>query len=422
LWPVAALRYAELHATLKAAGRGGTRAAGHRLRAGLVVSEIALALALVVLSGLIVRSYFTLIGSDLGVQPRGVVVSTVIGLPDHRYATLPSRANFDRGVLERLNAIPGIDSAALAVSYPLSNMEINFSIGIVGRKFAPGQEPSIGENTITPAYFRTLGIPVLRGRAFTGDDTAASEPVAIVNQSFARMYGKNGNAIGMRIHTPGWNGTPRATRTIVGVVADQRENLQNPPRPVYYVPMQQGPINFFSVVAKSTTLPAASLSAAIRTAVTQTDPAIAAPDTNTFAQLISQHSQQQRSIATLLASLALVALLLALFGIFGVVSYSVNQRYGEFGVRVALGAQSSGVLSDVLLRAFKITAVGAAIGLGVAAFGAQAVGSQLYQVSPLDPLTFTGVVALILICASVAALLPALRATRIDPATALRYE
>jgi ABC-type antimicrobial peptide transport system permease subunit len=177
-----------------------------------------------------------------------------------------------------------------------------------------------------------------------------------------------------------------------------------------------------SAIVRSNSAPAASLSAAVRDAITQTDPAMAAPDTHTFAQLIAQQSQEQRSIATLLVALALIALLLALAGIFGVISYTVNQRYAEIGVRVALGARSSGVLADVFLRAVKVTAAGVSVGLALAAFGAQAIASQLYRVAPFDPLTFIGVVAIVAACASAAALLPAVRATRIDPAAALRYE
>lgn len=422
LWPIVALPYGNLHTTLKTAGRSGTNASGNRLRAALVVSEVAVALALVILSGLMARSYFALIESDLGVHARGVVATGVIGLPSRQYSALARRASFERRLLDRLRALPGVDSAALAVSYPLSDMLLQFQIGVIGKTFPVGQEPSVRSDTITPGYFQTLGLPVLRGRAFNDVDTNASAPVAIVNETFARMFGKNGNAVGMRVTTPGWNGTAHATRTIVGVVADERANLEDRARPEFYVPIEQGPPNFVSAIVRSRSIPPSVLETEVRNAVAATDPSIAPPVTHTFDDLIAQSSQEQRSIATLIGSLAVVALLLALFGIFGVVSYSVTQRYGEFGVRVALGARAIGVLADVVVRALKVTVVGAAIGVALAAFCAQAVGSQLYRVSPLDPLTFTSVVALIVVCAGLAALLPAFRAVRIDPATALRYE
>jgi predicted permease len=422
LWPVAALRYASLNSTLKTAGRSGSNAAGNRLRSGLIVTEVAIALALVVLSGLMVRSFYTLVHADLGIQPRGVLVTRVIGLPSRRYGNLNARAAFEQRFLDRLKAIPGVESAALSVSYPLSNVMVQFQVGIVGRKFAPNEEPALAENTITPEYFHTLGIPVLRGRAFDDRDTSASAPVAIVNEAFARLYGKNGDALGMRIRTPGWNGTAVATRTIVGVAADIRANLQSPARPEYYVPLRQAPPDLLSALVRSASVPPQQLAVPVQRAIAQVDPTMAPPETTTFTELIAEQSEQARSTATLLAALGIAALLLALSGIFGIVSYSVTQRYGEFGVRVALGARSATVMLDVLVRALSITAFGVVIGLTLAAFAAQAVREQLYRVSPLDPLTFISVVALIAVCAAAAALLPALRAMRIDPAVALRYE
>ncbi len=422
LWPIAALQYASLNVTLKSAGRSGSKAAGNRLRSALIVGEVAIALALVVVSGLMARSFFTLVHGDLGIKPDGVVVTDVLGLPPNRYANLEARAAFEQRLLDRVKAIPGVQSAALAVSYPLADVNLQFQIGIVGKKFPPNQEPALAEDTITPEYFRAMGIPLVRGRAFTDRDNAESQPVAIVNEAFVRLYGKDGNALGMRIRTPGWNGTPHAVRTIVGIAADARSSLQNVARPEYYVPMRQGPPDMLSVVARSNSVPPAQLAVPLQSAIAQVDPEMAPPTASTYADLVSLHSQQARSTAMLLAALAIVALLLALSGVFGVVSYSVSQRYGEFGVRVALGARSGSVLLDVLVRALSITAFGVAIGLALAAFAAQAVRAQLYQVSPLDPPVFVGVVALIAISAALSALLPAMRAMRIDPAVALRYE
>jgi ABC-type antimicrobial peptide transport system permease subunit len=161
---------------------------------------------------------------------------------------------------------------------------------------------------------------------------------------------------------------------------------------------------------------------AVRKALASVDPSLAPPSMQTYGDLIAAQSQQPRSMATLLAVLAFEALLLALSGIFGIVSYSVSQRYGEFGVRLALGARSNGILLDVLVRALRTTALGVVIGVTIAAFGAQAVSTQLYGIAPLDAATFAAAVSAIALCAVVASLLPALRAMRVDPATALRYE
>ncbi len=422
LWPIAALRYANLHTTLKAAGRSGTAAAGNRMRSALVVGEIAIALALVVLSGLVVRSFFTLVHTDLGIQTRGVLATDPLGLPSHRYGTLDARAAFEQRLLDRLNAVPGVDSAAIAITYPLSPTSIQFQVGIVGRHFAANEEPGVAEDTVSANFFRVMGIPVLRGRAFTDGDTSASRPVAIVNQAFARMYGVNGNAIGMQLRTPGFNGTPRAVRTIVGVVGDTRNHLDAPAAPAYYMPLRQAPPDFFSVVARSASGHAPMLRAGVAAAIAQVDPLMAPPDSYTYDELVARNSMQARSIAMLLGSLAAIALLLALSGIFGVVAYNVTQRYGEFGLRLALGARTGALMTDVLLRALGITLVGVCIGLVIAVFGARAIEPQLYLISPLDPPTFAVVIALIVLCTCVAALLPAVRAARIDPASALRYE
>jgi putative ABC transport system permease protein len=267
-----------------------------------------------------------------------------------------------------------------------------------------------------------LGIPLLQGRAFTDSDTNASRPVAIVDESFARLYGKNGNAIGMQIRTPGFNGTARATRTVVGVVAGVRHRLDRPAPLEYYVPMRQAPPDFFSAVVRSASGNAAMLGKPVQQTISQVDPAMAPPDTYTYADLAASATTQARSIATLLGSLAVVALLLALSGIFGVVAYNVTQRYSEFGLRLALGARSGALLADVLIRALRLSGIGVCIGLIVAVFGARAIEPQLYRISPIDPPTFLAVIALIFACACAAALLPAIRAARIDPASAIRYE
>ncbi|HET6895854.1 MAG TPA: ABC transporter permease [Candidatus Baltobacteraceae bacterium] len=422
LWPVLALRYGNLHSTLKAAGRSGTAAAGNRMRSALVVGEIAIALALVVLSGLVVRSFYTLVHTDLGVQTRGVLASDPLGLPSHRYGTLDARVAFEQRLLDRLNAIPGVQWAALAITYPLSPTSINFQVGIVGRHFAANEEPALAEDTISPSFFRVLGIPVLRGREFTDSDTSSSRPVAIVNQAFARTYGVNGNAIGMQLRTPGFNGAPRATRTVVGVVGDIRSRLDQPAPPAYYVPVRQSPPDFFSVIVRSASGNAAMLRTPVASAISQVDSLMAPPDTYTYRELVANQSMQARSIAMMLGSLAAIALLLALSGIFGVVAYNVTQRYGEFGLRLALGARTGALMTDVLVRALGITLVGVGIGLVIAVFGARAIEPQLYRISPLDPPTFGVVIALIVLCTCAAALLPAVRAARIDPASALRYE
>ena len=275
---------------------------------------------------------------------------------------------------------------------------------------------------MTPAYFRILGLPVLRGRAFSTGDTGASQRVAVVNAAFAEKYLRDRNPIGARLRVSGWNGAPRRTATIVGVVANERQRLSRPPPPMYYLPISQVAPNVVDVVVSSDTLTAQALDRALDRVVAQADPQLVTPRVYTIAELIGDAASTPRSSVVLLGALAAVAFLLALSGVFGVVSFSVTQRYREFGVRRALGARARDVLGDVLRRALFVSALGVALGTTIAVLAGRAIAPQLDGVSPFDPLTFASVIALLLGCAAAAALLPALRATRVDPALALRYE
>ena len=321
-----------------------------------------------------------------------------------------------------MRAIPGVTSAATAISYPLSDITLSFTFGIVGRSFPPGQEPTSLFNSVSSRYFSTLGIPVLRGREFTDADTASSTPVVIINQALAQQLFPQGDALGKQLHTSGFNGSPRAIRTIVGIVGNERHRLGRSPRAEHYTPMAQQNPDFVSVVVKAQHADPAAIGRAIQAAYTSADPLLEPPKTYTISDLVRDNSLQERSGATLLAVLAVVALVLALSGIFGVMSFAVSRRSREFGVRMALGARSRDVLFDVFLRALVMTAIGVAAGVALALLGARAIASQLYGISPFDPLTFVSVVALIVACAALAALLPAARATRVDPVVSLRYE
>ncbi|MFY9886638.1 MAG: ABC transporter permease [Candidatus Cybelea sp.] len=420
-WPMRAIARPDLSVALKAAGRTTDSATNNAARSALVVVEVSLALALVALSGLMLRSYFLMTRSDIGVRQEGLWVSSQVNLPAFRYPTLSDRAAFQQRLSTQLRGLPGVDSAALGLNYPLSNIHFFFDLDIVGRHFAPGSNPIALLNVISPNYFDTMGIPLLRGRVFSTDDSAQSLPVALVNETFERLYALHGNAIGMQLISAGVNKTGRATRTVVGVVRDARDTLTRETRPVYYVPVAQTPIDFFSVMLRSN-LSGGTLTAELARAMETTDPQMAAPALQSYGDLVAAATAHARSVGSLLGALACIAMLLALSGIFGVVSYSVTQRYREFGVRIALGAAARHIVLDVLGRSLAITGVGIAIGLVIAAIGGRAVASQLYFLSPFDPITFMLVVALLLASAVAAAAIPAIRATRIDPAVALRCE
>ncbi len=422
MWPVTTLRHARLAGRFESAGRSGDRSAGALVRSALVVVELAVTLVLVVLSGLTVRSFYALTHPDLGVRTDGVLVSQTMGLPSTRYAQLPARLAFSNALLRNVRAIPGVRDAALAISYPLSEIVTSFTVGIVGKTYPIDDQPDAHLNAVTPAYFAILGLSALRGRTFSPDDAATSRPVAVVNRAFVKKYLSDRDPIGSRLRVPGWNGAPYAVATIVGVVGNERQRLSRAAPAMYYLPMAQLRPDVLSVIVASDTLTPAALNRALERAVGGADPLIVSPEAYTIDSLIGDAAATPRSSMVLLGMLAAIAFLLALSGVFGVVSFGVTQRYREFGVRRALGARGRDVLGDVLRRALTVSCFGIALGTTIAILAGRAIAPQLDGVSPFDPLTFLTVIALLFGCACTAALLPAIRATRVDPAYALRYE
>lgn len=420
--PLTSMNVRDLNGMLKAAGRGGDASARHRSRTALVVCEIAIALALVTLSGLMVRGVIDLARTPLGIRPDGVVLSDVVPLPDARFTSLDARRAMQGRLLARLRALPGVDAAALSVQYPLGDVSLNFDTEVLGKVYPEGEQPSAAGNDITPGYFRALGIPMLRGRDINDGDTATSAQVVVVNQSLATTILAGRDPIGAKIRIAGWNNTVAHWATVVGVVADTRLRLTAPVVPGYFVPLTQAPPQFMSAVLHAPGLGPAVLGREVQSAFAAELPTMQPPDTSTVAQRISGETRQVRTMATLLSSLATIALLIALAGIFGVVSFSVTQRSREFGVRMALGAGGPAILGDVLCRTITTTAIGIAAGVVIAALGARAAAAQIASIAAFDPMIFAGVVVLMFFAASLASLHPALRATRVQPVDALRYE
>jgi putative ABC transport system permease protein len=419
--PILMTRDRDLQLVLKTAGRGGGVSAGHRLRTGLVVAEVALALALVIVTGLMVRSFVSLTRTPLGIRPDGVLVTDIISLPERTYPTLTSRMTMQRDLLQRLRALPGVDSAALTVLYPLGDMSLNFDTAVFGETYANGAEPISGGNDVSPGYFRTMGISILRGRDFADSDSERALRVAIVNESFVRAFLHGREPIGTRIRVAGWNGTKAGWSTIVAVAGDERTKLSAPAWPMIYSPVLQAPPSYLAAVVHGSA-DRATLTREITAAFAASAPSIQPPDVYTMNDRVAMSTRQAQLTASLLGLLSIVALLLALAGIFGVMSFSVTQRTNEFGIRMAHGASTADIVADVLRRAAATAAAGIACGVVIAAIGANAISSQLHEVSPFDPLTFGVVVLLLFCCACGAALQPAIRATRVHPAVALRYE
>lgn len=417
LIPALSLSSSKLALALRSAGRGGDASGGRKTRAALVIVEIALALALLVSSGLIERSYLTLTHQPLGFSPRNVLVASGISLPQYRYKADSSQLAFYDRVAAHVRAIPGIRDAAWALTAPFMTQNNNFVsyFGIVGHPSLPSTRPSANLNVVGSSYFRLLGIGVLRGRAFGPQDTYKAAPVIVVNEAFAQRYFGNKSALGRQI-----TGLSAKPGTIVGIVANARNTYAAPAPPTIYGPLQQGAVPSAELLAK--TIGHANVSRALASAIPAAQPLLPAPPVRPLGSYLSDDAQRVRLSAITLLSLAFIGFMLAIAGIYAVTSYGVALRTHELGVRVALGAPAPRILRDVLARVLRTAAIGILAGVVLAAFAAHALATQLYRTPPLDPLTFGAVVAVIVIAAAAAALLPAERATRVDPIVALRQE
>jgi putative ABC transport system permease protein len=417
-----------LAGALKESGRGAVSSrGGTRIRAGLVVVELALALMLLVGAGLLMRSFVRLQAVDAGFRPESALAFD-LSLPDSRYGEDPQLVAFFDHLLPKLSALPGVRSAGAVMGLPLSGTQFDISFSIAGRPpVRPADEPSMEIRVASPAYFSTLGIPIKRGRGFIDRDTASSPRVVLITESAARRYFPNEDPIGKKI-TLGWGKRDKkGVRTsaggeVVGIVGDVKDaGLSEPDPPQLYMPLRQWPIGSMSIVVKTASAPA-SLTEAIRTQVYSVDPTVPVSNVRTLDEVVSRSISQPRFYMLLLGVFAVLALTLAAIGIFGVLSYAVSQRTREIGIRMALGAQGRTVVGLVVRQAMTLVAIGLAAGTIAARFLSQTLTKMLFGVGPTDPATFAAVAVLLAAVALLASYLPARRATRVDPIVALRAE
>ena len=395
---------------------------GERLRALLVAAQIAMTLVLLIGAGLLMHSFVRLTSVSPGFESSGrdgVLQIVKVQLPPHLYAE-PDRIHaFARGVLERIQSLPGVTSASLINSVPFGLMFIQTDFDVEGQ---PKPTLFAGTPKIDAGYFATMGIPLLAGRDFTAGDTGTAPNVAIVSERVARecFPGGAGEALGRRVRLS----DPGDWLTVVGVVADIRQRgLDQQVQPMIYVPFQQdrgGFIRFVSFVARTST--PASVAEGIRAEIRRAAPDLPIESTRTMEEAVSTSVAQPRFRMLLLALFAIAATLIATCGIYGLMAYAVAQRRREIGVRMALGAQRRDVLRLVLARALRVVAAGVLLGLG-GAFGMTRVLQRfLFGVTPTDPIAFTLVTLALIAIGLTAAWMPARRATRIDPVAALRAE
>jgi predicted permease len=416
--PAIQLSKPDLHGALKEGTRTAA-AARHGSRSVLTVAEIALALVMLIGAGLAIKSLVRLMGVDPGFDPHNVLKAN-LALPTARYKNGQQVTTLYERLLDRLRALPGVESASATAYLPLQGNP-STSLYIEGQPLPKDMwsNPQAAFCSVMPDYFRTMRIPLIRGRDFTLQDRPKSLQVAIINESMARLFWPNQNPVGKRFardyRKPEWI-------TVVGVVGDVHEDgLAVPVLPEAYFPETQTADLWMGVVLRTST-PPLSEAGALRHVVRSLDPELPVSGVGTLSQIVSQSSQQQQFVALLLGFFAGAALALALIGIYGVVSYSVAQRTHEFGIRVALGARKRDVLRLVAGEGLVMALVGIAAGLVAALALTRLMASLLYGVRPNDPVTFIAVPLLLIVVALAACLIPARRAAKVDPMVALRHE
>jgi predicted permease len=408
----------DLNEALKATAKTATARSG--LRGAFVVSQLALALVLLIGAGLMTRSLVRLLNVRLGFNPKNVLTMRV-ELPRSRYQKGPSRVQFFDQLLERARSIRGAEAAGAISQLPLSGYSMMGTFGIEGQaKPEPGKGKPIPIGVVTPGYFQAMRIPLVEGRLLDARDTEKMPEVALVNESMAKKFWPGQDPIGKKI---GAGCDEQALcRTVVGVVGDIRhEGLGEEARPEIYLPHPQFPLPNLSVVLRTSGDPLA-LVAAMRNEVRLFDKDQPVALVQTLDDHISESVLQPRLLTTLLSVFAGLGLVLAAVGVYAMMSYSVSQRRGEIGIRIALGAMKQDVLRLVIGQAFVLVVVSLAIGIGAALGATRLLRSLLYGVGVWDPVTFVAIVVLLSLVAIFAAWLPARRAAKISPMIALRAE
>ncbi|WP_164002440.1 ABC transporter permease [Pyxidicoccus caerfyrddinensis] len=404
---------------LKQSGSAAGARAHHPLRNALVMVQLALALVLLVGTGLMVRTLQNVQAVDLGFDLDGLL-SARLSLPAAKYSDGARKASFYDELLGRVAALPGVEAAGVINDAPLGNSNTNGDFILEGSAPQSGERFLAEYRVASPDYFRTMRIAVRQGRAFGPQDTDKGAPVAIVNEAFVRAYLGTGEALGRRVKLD-WNGDS-AFHDIVGVVADVRaDRLTLPARPEVYLPLAQMPIPSVTLLLRGRGAEA-PLVTAVRQEVKAVDAEQPVYDLAPFAERVDRQLLRPTATARLLAAFALLAVVLAGVGVYGVMAYTVGQRTRELGIRLALGAHPRQVLRLVLGQGLRLTLVGVGVGL-LAAFGCtRLLASLLYGVDASEPTIFVGVAVVLSGVSLLASWLPALRASRVSPAVSLRSE
>jgi len=421
LVPALQISKADLHETLKEGGRTGSSGARAWVRNTLVVVEMSLALVVLVSAGLLVRSFWRVQQVNPGFAPQNTLAMSLV-LPATKYKEPVQRVNFYKEALQRIRALPGVQSAGATSILPLSGNNSSGSFQIEGRVTPQGQLSPHGDRwAATTDYFSTMRIPIVRGRFFDDRDTMESQPVAIIDVTMARKYWLDEEPLGKRITFQSKDNQP-IWREIVGIVGHvKHQSLDGESRVQYYMPHSQMQNPFMSLVVRAGVDPT-SLTGAVRGAISGLDKDLPVFRVKTMEQFVSESMAQRRFAMALVGIFAAVALALACVGLYGVLSYSITQRLREIGIRMALGASGADVLRLVVGQGMLLALAGVALGSVAAFLLTRLMANLLFAVTAGDPLTFVTIASLLTLVALVACFAPARRAIKVDPIEALRYE
>jgi putative ABC transport system permease protein len=409
---------AGLRDTIKAFSGLTSGPGSNRLLGGIVVVEVALALVLLVGAGLMTRSFTGLMRVSPGFEPANLLAVQVY-LPQTRYRDATQRVRFFVETIDRVRAIPGVRSAAAVSSLPMYPVGIDFALPFtIEGAAAPsgGEEPRADIRAASPGYFETMRVPLVRGRFLEDRDRAGRPEVMVINETMVRRYFSGQDPIGRIV------GNPHGKGEVVGVVGDVKHyGLDREPRPEVFMPALQQPFSGMTLVVRTASDPMGFVDA-VRREVLAVDAEQPIYEAKAVADIVAQSVFLPRISMLLVGAFAVSALLLAVVGIYGVVSYSVAERTRELGVRMALGAESGDAIRLVLGRSMALVGAGVVAGLAASLLMTRMLSGLLFEVSPLDPAVFAGVSLLLALAAFMASLVPAWRATRVDPIVALRAE
>ncbi|MGH9766169.1 MAG: ABC transporter permease, partial [Blastocatellia bacterium] len=423
LAPAIQISRPDLNEGLKEGGRTAGGSTGQRrLRNGLIVAEVAMAVVLLVSAGLLIRSVIHLRRASPGFNTENLLTMRV-WLPYAKYPDAPKWVAFYDQIDQRIQALPGVQSAGLTSAMPIRSDDFDRrSFQVETHPVPRGQEAEADTYIVTPGYLRTMQIPLLKGRELTAQDVAGVEPVALISETFARRYWPGEDPLGKRIKFPGSAMRPQPWRTIAGVVGDVKQyGVDKESTMQLYLPEAQSPVSWLTLAVRTAGDPAQMLNA-VRNEIRNVDPDQAVFEVATMEGLLAESIAKRRFVMLLLAVFAALALALAAIGIYGVMAYTVAQRTQEIGIRMALGAQAGDVLRLVVGQGMRLALGGVVIGL-VAAFGlTRLMSTLLFGVSATDHLTFVLIVAMLLVVAMLACWIPARRASKVDPMVALRCE